>query len=129
VATPAELAAGLQRQVDGAVPDAAVARAKAAYNRRARVGTVAVLAFDSNQVPRLLRFAHPSVSIDVTVAADGDRRELRASAANGQPVAVERYAEPPVAPVVISKRARFGARRGDLLRVAVGTTLSEWFRV
>jgi len=122
---PARARRGLHEQV----PEEVVARAKAAFTRRAAPGALATLTRDDDGEPRRLAFSHPSVSIEVSVVADGDLRAVSVRSEPSHPIAIERGREPPSGPVPLPDGASFAARRADLVRVAAGGALSEWFRV
>jgi hypothetical protein len=111
------------------VPDAVVARAKAALTRRAAPGALAVLSGDTDGEPHRLAFTHPTVSIEVSVVADGDLRAVSVQSRPSLPLAIERDEEPPTGPVPVVEGVPFVALRGDLVRVAAGPALSEWFRL
>jgi hypothetical protein len=123
------------------VPDAVVATAKAAFLRAALPGSLVRLAFDSDQDrldatgPRRLRFEHDGAALDVAVTADGDLRHVTAWSEPVADLTIERYSDPPQAPVVVNACDAATASKGDLVRVAVHRAgarppllHSEWFR-
>jgi hypothetical protein len=123
------------------VPEAVVATAKAAFLRAALPGSLVRLAFDSDQDrldtagPRRLRFEHTGTALDVAVAADGNVRHLTAWSEPLADLTIERYSDPPEAPVAVNACDAVTASKGDLVRVAVHRTgarlpllHSEWFR-